>query len=434
MRRAVLSMVAGGLGVMALMAAAIYLIERPTTLRVAVPRNGEDAKLLAAAQQAFIHDGKNIRFRIVGVNDYGAAAAALEAGEAELAVVRSDIAMPAIAPTLLILHRNVAVLMAPAGSATTKASALGGLRIGILRGRISSPGNLGVLETVLAQYGVPGSSVTKIQLTPEELPKALRNHEVDVVLAVGIATSGGVGDIVDTMAENGEGPPIFIPISEASAISQRQPVFEETEILAGSFGGSPQRPVKSFQTLSVTVRLVANSKVSDSVAADVVRHMFNERPVIALSAPLATRMEQPPTEKGQALLTHPGAAAFLDGDEQSFMERNGDYLYLGAMLISVIGSGLAAFASRVGLRAYAPVEMHLVRLLELIKQAREAGDTSALNGLQAEADSILAAALGRDQLHSLEGHRGSAFSLAFDQLRIAINDRRQTLAADRAKE
>ena len=429
MRRALLSTIAGGLGVAGLIAAAFYIYQRPTVLRVAVARNGDDGKVIAAAQQAFVHDGKNIRFRIIGVNDFAAAAAALETGEADLAVVRSDIAIPAIAQTLVILHRNAAVLMAPSGSALTKISALRGQRIGVLRGRATSPGNIGVLDTVLAQYDVPADSVTKIQMTPDELPKALQNHEIDAVLAVGVAAAGGIGDAVATMTQMGDGPPVFIPIAEASAISQRLPAYEATEIVAGTFGGTPQRPVKSFQTLSVTVRLVANSSLADSVAADIVRHMFNERPVMALTAPLANRMEQPATEKGQALPTHPGAAAFLDDDEQTFMEKNGDFLYLGAMLVSVVGSGLAAFASRMGLRTFSTVELHLGRLLDLMKRAREARNIDDLDAIQAEADLILATALGHDQIHILEGHRVSAFGLAFDQVRIAIKDRRIALAA-----
>ena len=428
MRRALLSTIAVGLGVAGALAAAFYIYQRPTLLRVAVARGGEDSKVIAAAQQAFVHDGKNIRFRVIGVNDFAGAAEALETGEADLAVVRSDIAMPAIAQTLVILHRNAAVLLAPAGSSLTRISGLRGQRIGVLRGRVNAPGNIGVLDTVLAHYDVPGDSVTKIQIIADELPKALQNHEIDAVLAVGVPAAGALGDAVATMTQIGDGPPVFIPIAEASAIAQRLPAYEAMEIVAGTFGGTPQRPVKSFQTLSVTVRLVARSSLGDSVAADIVRHLFNERGLMALTAPLANRMEQPTTEKGQALPTHPGAAAFLDDDEQTFMEKNGDFLYLGAMLVSVIGSGLAAFASRMGLRNHSPVEQHLGRLLDLMKRARETRDMDDLDAIQAEADLILVTALGRDQIHSLEGHRVSAFGLAFDQVRIAIKDRRIALA------
>ena len=67
---------------------------------------------------------------------------------------------------------------------------------------------------------------------------------------------------------------------------------------------------------------------------------------VAAASPLANRMEEPSTEKSAAFPVHPGAAAYLDGDEESFLDKYSDLIYIGAMLMSVLASAAAALACR----------------------------------------------------------------------------------------
>lgn len=429
MRRTWLVTLASGLALVTVVALAAYIFNRPSVLRVAVARDSEDARLMAAIQQAFAKDGKNIRLRLTPVNDASASAAAMEAGQADLAVVRSDIAMPPNGQTLVILHRNAAVLMTTASAKIDKVSALKGRKVGVIRATATGRGNLNLLDAVLAQYDVPADSVTRIPLSIQDLPQALRNGDIDALLAVGIASSGSVGEAVTAFLLNSQGPPVFIPISEAGALSQNSPVYEAVEILAGSFGGSPPRPTKNFNTIGVTTRLVGSADLKESVAADLTRYIFAERPVVAQTMPLANKIEPPPTDKGQTFPVHPGAQEYLDGEEQTFLEKNSDVIYLGAMFASVIGSAAAALASRMGARGHAVVEAHLDRLLQLAKLARQAEQPSTLDALEGEVDQILLQALGRDCLKSMEGHRASGFGLALEHVRMSIADQRWALAA-----
>ncbi len=429
MRRVVFASLASSLALAGLAGLGFFVLERPTYLRVAVTANSESSRLMTAMQQAFAREGKNIRFRILPTADFAASAAALQAGQSDLAVVRSDIAMPPSGLTLAVLYREAAVLMAPAGSKLAKVPDLRGQKVGILRGRTSGSGNSALLITVLGQYDVPPDAVTTTYLMPEDLPKAIREHEIDAVLVVGVPSAGTVGEAVTVLTQNAGGPPVFIPISEASAIALRAPAFETQEIVAGAFGGSPQRPKENFDTLGISVRLVGKNSLSDAVAADVARHMFAVRPMIAQSLPLANLLQAPSTDKGQALPTHPGVAAYIDGEEQTFFDKNGDIIYLTAMFASLIGSGIAAFASRMGLQSYAEIESHLERMVQLMQAARAASDVATLDTIEDEAHVILASVLDRTKLRGLEGHRASAFSLAFDRLCVVVRERRTWLAA-----
>ena len=426
MRHIFLTTLASVLAVGTIVTAASYMLDRPTVLRVAVPRKSEDSRLIGAFQQTFQQDSKNIRFTLVPVDDFAASAALLEKSEADVAVVRTDIAMPLKSQTLVILYREAAVLMTPHSSKITAVTALKGLKIGVIRGRVSAPGNSALLTKVLGQYNLPPGSFSIVEMAPEDMPKALQKKEVDAIFAVGVPQSPFLAETVKNFT-NIDGAPNFIPVSQADLMADHSPGIESLTVSAGTFGGAPARPPEDFDTASVSVRLMTTSAMPDSVASNILRHMFFERPQIAAIVPLASRLEAPATDKGQALPVHVGAAAFLDGNEQSFLDHYSDYIYLGAMFMSTLGSGLAAMSTRVGLKRCRDVDLFLEQLLLMMKSAREAGDPASLAVIERQVDSIMASALHKDSINGLQGHRAMAFSLAMDNVRAAINDRRRTL-------
>ena len=428
MRRMVFAALAGSLAVVGVAGLGFFVADRPTQLRIAVSTNNDSAKLITALSQAFAREAKNIRLKIVPLAGFAANAAALEAKQVDLAVVRTDISMPPSGQTIAILYREAAILMAPSGSKLTKVSQLRGQRVGVLRGRAGGSGNTNLLATLLEQYDVPAESVTTVPLFADEVLRALRDQEIDALLAIGVPSGGPVGEAVNQMTQIGNGPPVFIPIADAAAIAQRLPAFETQEVVAGSFGGSPPRPEKDLDTLGISVRLVAKNTLADSVAADLARHIFAVRPMIAVTLPLANRLMAPPSDKGVALPTHPGVVAYLDSDELTFFDKNGDIIYLGAMFASLIGSGFAAFASRIGSRSHEEVEQQLARLVELMAAARSAKDAAALDDIESEADAILNNALDRNKLRGLEGHRATAFSMAFERVFQLVQEKRLRLA------
>jgi hypothetical protein len=156
--------------------------------------------------------------------------------------------------------------------------------------------------------------------------------------------------------------------------------------------------------------------------------MLAVRPAIAARVPIANRIEAPPADKGAALPVHPGALAFLDDEEESFFEKYSDAFYIGAMCLSVLGTGLAAAAARLSRHNTTDADKILRRLIEITKTARGAEHAGLLDDYEAEADELLALALAPDAVHVLSVNRMGALSLALNQVRHAIAERRQSLA------
>jgi hypothetical protein len=158
------------------------------------------------------------------------------------------------------------------------------------------------------------------------------------------------------------------------------------------------------------------------------RLLLAARPAIAARIAIANRIEAPAADKGAALPVHPGALAFLDDEEESFFDKYSDAFYIGAMCLSVLGTGLAAAATRLTRHRITDADKILRRLLEITQAVRSARHAGLLDGYEEEADELLALALAPDAVHALSVNRMGALTLALNQVRHAIAERRQSFA------
>ena len=433
MRRPLLIAVTVGLALLGLGLLAYQMLGGPTVLRVAVgPMGGEDTRLLAAAAQYLNRERAATRFRLVLTEGLNGSAEAIDDDKADLAVVRTDVAMPLKGQTVAILHRDAAVLVAPERSGIAKVADLRGRTVGVVR---KLPANVKLLETVLAHYDIPREEVAiEVLPTPQDVEGALRAGRIDAALAVGTLSGRSVADTVAAVVQAGGGPPVFVPITEAEAIAQRSPAFESFEILRGAFGGTPPRPAENATTLGVSHRLVAQAKLDDNTVAEVARLLFAMRPSLSGDVPLANRIEGPNTSKSSSLPVHPGAAEYYDGEVQTFLERYSDWIYLIAMVGGILGSAFAGLLGQASARKRSRTMRLLDELMSIVRRARATDSAAELDALEAEADGVLASALAR----AGEGEVGEtlmvAFFLGLDQARRAIHERRHALAEVEASE
>ena len=54
--------------------------------------------------------------------------------------------------------------------------------------------------------------------------------------------------------------------------------------------------------------------------------------------PIASQIEKPDTDKDAALPAHAGAAAYIDGNERTFLEKYTDYIWFAILILSGLGS------------------------------------------------------------------------------------------------
>ena len=432
-RRTMFIALAGILAIAGSLAGGYYFATRPVILRIAVgPANSDDVKVVQALTQGFRQTHSHIRLRPMQTDGAATSAELLAEGKTDLAVIRGDLDVPKNAQAVATLRKNVAVLWVPppakgkgkkAGPKITKIAQLAGRRVGVV-GRTAA--NVNLLKVILQQYGVDPGKVEITQFPAAEAAETIRGQKADAYLAAGPINSKIIAEAIAASAHDG-GTPTFLAIDSAEAIAQNHPVYEAAEIPAGAFGGSPDRPDDEIKTISFSHHIVARKDLSDTTIAAFTRQLFAIRQSVMSELPQAAKIETPDTDKDAAIPVHPGAAAFVDGEEKTFLDRYSDYIWWGLMLLSATGSAGAWFAGYLKKDERNTNSSLRERLLDMIAVARRSDSADELDQMQAEADDILRNTLVCFEHGALEEGALTAFNIALEQFHNAVADRKALL-------
>lgn len=428
-RKAALIILAGVLAIVGAAVSGYYFTMRPVPLRFAVgPQNSDDVRVVQALAQAFSREHNTVRLRPLLTDGSLGSAGALAEGKADLAVIRADLEVPKNAQAVAVLRKNVAVIWVPSkpkkkGAAKiTKISQIADKRIGII-GRTQA--NVNLLKVVLQQYGIDTSKLDIVQFSTSEIADAIKDHKVDVFLAAGPVNSKITADAI--AASSKDGAPTFLAIDSAEAIAQNHAAYESADIPAGAFGGSPPRPDDDVKTISFAHLIVARKNLSEATVSAFTKQLFAVRQALMTDFPLAAKIETPDTDKDAAIPAHPGAAAFVDGEEKTFLDRYSDYIWWGLMAFSALGSVGAWFASYLRKDERNTNVSQRERLLDMIATARRSDSMEELDALQEEADGILRDTLNCYESGAIEEGTLTAFNIALEQFHNAVADRKTLL-------
>jgi hypothetical protein len=264
-----------------------------------------------------------------------------------------------------------------------------------------------------------------VQFPAGEAADAIRKQSADAYLAAGPVNSKITTDAIAASAKDG-GEPTFLAIDASEAIATNHPAYEAVEIPSGTFG-SPTRPEEEVKTISFSHHIVARKGLSETTIAAFTRQLFSIRQQLLTDFPQAAKIETPDTDKDAAIPVHPGAAAFVDGEEKTFLDRYSDYIWWGLMALSATGSVGAWFAGYVRKDERSNNSHLRERLLEMIAQARKSDSTEDLDRMQSEADGILGDTLHCFEDGAIEEGALTAFNIALVQFHHAVADRRALL-------
>jgi len=342
-------LIAAALLLFAAIAGATFLLSRPTTLRIAVgPTGSDDQKLIVNLAQAFINEGSPVRLTVISTAGAVESLGLLAAGEVDLAVGRSDEEIPKGAGSVAILRKNVVVLWTPSGApkkgakkdTKSKIKEIGDLeghRIGVL-GR--TPVNVTLLKVILSESGLNPDKVTISRFSVSDITEMVKDPTIDAFMTVGPLDSKITTEAITTTARL-RGEPAFLPIDVSEALAHKHPLYESEEIPGSSITTSPARPDDTVDTVGVNHLIVASKSLSEPAAGAFTRALFNVRPALVREDPAASKIAKPDTDKDAAIPAHPGAAAYIDGTERTFLDRYSDFFWGGILLLSVLGSGAA---------------------------------------------------------------------------------------------
>ena len=133
-----------------------------------------------------------------------------------------------------------------------------------------------------------------------------------------------------------------------------------------------------------------------------------------------------------ALPNHPGAVDYFNREQESFMDRYGDWLWLLLFAGGGISSALAWIGEVFARKRRELVDEVLDRLTSLISEARHAKTLAELDAVTTEIDHLVTHAIRYARQQGTNTRAMSALILAIDAAREAVADHRRDLEGRRS--
>ena len=402
---------------------------RPVTLTVAVGSlDGEAAKAMSAIAGELVSINAAVRLKIIDTGNVFEAAKQFAAGKVDLAVVRGDIGDLSQAQAIVVMSHVVALIVAPPGSTLDSVDKLKGRRVGVIGGEANSK----IVDVLSQEYGLDRAKVFKDIAIPDAR-RAVQSKEVSALLVV-IPLAQKYLSLVRGFFQAGpKALPVLIPIDSATAIAEMERAYESFDVPKGTLHGAPPVPDDDLTTLRTSLYLVARKNLSSDLMANFTRTLMKVRRDLLAEQPIFAQITAPSTDPDAFLPLHPGAAAFYNGTQQSFMDEYGNYIYLGPMILGGIASVLAAAWKFLGIGQPERIEGPLDTLYALARRIRSVDTEGELSEIEEEIDNILRAQRAKADSGDENAVDAATLNVVAHRLENLIHDRREILAKNPAK-
>jgi TRAP-type uncharacterized transport system substrate-binding protein len=396
---------------------------RPVTLSVAVGSiDGEAAKAMSTMASRLVTTNAPVRLKVVDSGTAVEAAKAFAAGNVDLAVVRGDVGDLSQARAVVVVSYIVALIISPPGSTIDSMDKLKGRHVGVLGG----DSNTKIVDVLSKEYGLDRAKVFK-DIPLSDARRAIQSKEVSALLVVIPLAEKYLSLVRDIFQRGPKALPVLIPIDSAGAIAETERAYESFDVPKGTLRAAPPVPDDDLTTLRASLYLVASKKLGSDLVATLTQTIMNVRRDLMREQPIFAQIAAPSTDADAYLPLHPGAAAFYNGTQQSFMDEYGNWIYLTPMVLGGAATVLAAAWKFLGL-GNPTTQGPLDSLYAMARRIRNAGTAAELLDIEEEIDDILKAQRARYASGDESAVDDATLNVAAHRLESLIHDRRAMLA------
>jgi TRAP transporter TAXI family solute receptor len=396
----------------------------PVTLTVAVGSiDGEAARAMSAIASQLVSTNAPVRLKVIDTGTALAAANAFSAGKADLAVVRGDIGDLSQAQAVVVVSHVVVLIIAPPGSAIDSIDKLKGRRVGVISGDANSK----IADVLSKEYGLDRDKVFKDVALPDAR-RAIQSKEVAALLIAIPLAEKYLSLLRDIFQQGPKASPVLVPIESAGAIAQAQRAYESFDLPKGTLRGSPPVPEDDLTTLRTSLYLVANKKLGSDLITSLTQTIMQVRRELLAEQPIFAQITAPSTDADAWLPLHPGAAAFYNGTQQSWMDEYGNWIYLTPMALGGAATVLAAAWKFLGIAPPGPGDGPLDSLYALARRIRTSGSEAELADIEQEIDDILREQRAKSAAGDENAVDDATLNVVAQRLENLIHYRRTVLA------
>lgn len=398
----------------------IWLQHSETLVFATGEPGGVEARFADKLAALLKNNNARLRLKVVTNADNAKALAQFDRRLADLAILRTDAKIPPRARTMAILEHDVLLLISPGNKKITSLAALKNKKLAVQGSDKDAAFVRGILDLSEGNSRV-------VQAPPNStLDKLFASGGYGAVATIAHASQVMQDKSYEQYAKHGAGF-VLNPIDEAKALARKNPGISEETLETGMLSASPAIPSDDLSTVGLQWLLVAQSGLSTPNGAELARAIYENKAELALPDGFASKIEPAETDKDAFIVAHPGAAAYINDDTKSFMDRYSDVMYLGAAALSVIGSIFAAIYTKLTRVAPEKASELATAILDIGERIQHAHSLDALEALQDELEAVLRGAVVglRDGTISSDGL--DTFRLGYEFVRDEVEMRRESL-------
>src|SRR6478752_8760020 len=353
---------------------------KPTTLSLAVGSfDGEAAKVAMIVAGRLEATKSSVRVKIVPTDSVLDSAKMFATGKTDLAIVRADVGDLSQARSVALVNKSVLMILALPGSMLTRIEKLKGHTVGVVGGEI----NQKIVDALKKEYDL-ADKVTFKSIAPADVPRAIQSKEASAFLVVVPLNEKYLSLVRRFFRDSRNAFPTLIAVESAGAIADVEGAYESFDIPLGTLRGNPAVPDADTTTLRVGSYLVANKRLDADLVTTLTQALINARNDLVRDQPLLAGIAAPDTDPDAYIAVHPGAAAFYNGTQQSFMDKWSNWIYLTPMVLGALASIFAAAWRFLGIKHADPEEAAMKTLFALPRRIRDVKSDAELTQIERE--------------------------------------------------
>jgi TRAP-type uncharacterized transport system substrate-binding protein len=393
------------------------------TLTFAVGSPASDEARFAEKLAAVLKNTHSrLRLKIMPNADNAKALAAFDRKEADLAVMRTDAKVPPRARSIAILDHDLVLLLTPGDKKIKSFDDLKKKKIAVWA---ESENSAAFVRNIFDFLNSPDAASRVQTAPPGSTLDKLFSSGFGAVIVVAHASKVLKDKSYEQIAKRGGFT--LNAIDAAKAMARKIPGVTDETVETGMLSSSPEVPDDDVDTIGLEWLLIGQSRITTTTAGDLARIIYENKSELGLDNGFASKIEPAATDKDAFVIAHPGAAAYINDDVKSFMDKYSDMMYLGAAALSVIGSIFAAIYSQITRVAPERASQLATAILIIGEKVEHVHSLDELDCLQEELEKILRGAIIglRDGTISSDGL--DTFKLGYEFVRDEIEMRRDHL-------
>jgi TRAP transporter TAXI family solute receptor len=297
----------------------------------------------------------------------------LSSSQVELALVQSDTPVERPVRAISRLFPEMFHLLVRTEANIQTVADLRGKRVALMP---EGSGSYQLFWPLAEHYGLQATDIMTRPLPPDQAYEVLLAGQADALFRVISLGNESMQSVL------GNDKIRLLAIDQVEALRLSLPYLEAETIPKGTYDGGRPLPAQDLPVVSVHALLVVHEEIPNEIVNALTNTLFTYRNELVTRYPRAALIRLPTFGSDLGLPLHPGAKAFYDRDEPSFLAQNAEPMSLMLSVGALIGSGFWQLHLRLTGRQKNRADRYNLELLEVIEQINQTQSIAELDALR----------------------------------------------------